>query len=68
MENNQQKNSARNASNTNATSFSNSQPGQQSPVDNETGDPNRVIESNDNIEQHSDTSQPAHDNETLGTP
>jgi hypothetical protein len=66
MENNQHSKSGNAAANDReATSFSNSQPGQQLP-----GDKNRddFDKASANPEEHSESSKPEKDNETLGTP
>lgn len=67
MENNQHSKSGNAAADDReATSFSNSQPGQQLP--NGTNPKNFEKDSENRQEQHSVSSKPEKDNETLGTP
>ena len=67
MENNQQRKEERNSSGNNeATSFDNQQPGQQVTTGKEQGRMNETTESS--MEQHSESSKPERENETLGTP
>jgi hypothetical protein len=67
MENNQQSNSASNASNKQgSTSFSNKQQGLPAEKDRERS--NRFDDSTGGTEQHSESSKPEAENETLGTP
>jgi oligoendopeptidase F len=67
MENNQQSKKESGTSNNNvAFPFSNQQPGQQLPTENNQNKMDHP--SSNNPEQHSESSLPANDNETLGTP
>ena len=64
MENNQQHNVERNTTQQ-EPSFSNSQPGQQLPQNNQS---DKTTQETTNNEQHSESSLPQKENETLGTP
>jgi hypothetical protein len=67
MEKNQQKQGAEQASLSESQTGGNTRPGQQLP----TANPNRLDqpqEDKNDVEQHSESSLPQHDNETLGTP
>jgi hypothetical protein len=67
MENNQHsssKNSA--AADSDRKTFTNDQPGQQLPTGNSSNDIDQALTTEN--EQHSESSKPENDNETLGTP
>ena len=66
MENNQHSKGERNTSGKEATEFTNEQPGQQLPG-NRDGEKTSSITETKN-QQHSESSMPEKDNETLGTP
>jgi hypothetical protein len=66
MENNQHSFGERNTSNKEQESFNNRQPGQQLPADRGAEKMNK--ETRKQNEQHSESSLPEKENETLGTP
>jgi len=66
MENNQQSGNQNATSGSQSTSFSNDQPGQQLPTENNRHDLDKP--SSESREQHSESSLPEKGNETLGTP
>ena len=67
MENNQQRKEGDNSlGNKVTTSFSNQQPGQQVPTDKRREKSDQTVSSRS--EQHSESSMPEGENETLGTP
>lgn len=68
MENNQQRQSTNSADKHRNESFSNQQPGQQVPNDSEMKNETRFSETSTGNEQHSESSKPDAENETLGTP
>lgn len=68
MENNQQRNNTTNTKdNTLSDSLANKPQGQQ-PANNEEANSNRFAETNSAGEQHSESSKPDAENQTLGTP
>ena len=68
MENNQQRNNANAPGKEELGSFNNRKPGQQLPENNETANKNRFAETSVNNEQHSESSKPDAESQTLGTP
>ena len=68
MEKNQQRNDANVTEKKETGSFSNRQPAQQLPQNNETANENRFAETPGTNEQHSENSKPDAENQTLGTP